>query len=148
MEGASFIGGTEGLVMAGSNFVSMNRSFRAVGWCSIAGGVFGIIAFGSLIAYLTTQADVFMRTGVMPAAGAILLDIGVAAAVLQAFCMIPVAVVLHALSRSHSPKVSRAAVIVVIAALCVVALLRVLPRLIQLYRTFFSSARRASLAFG
>jgi hypothetical protein len=103
-----------------------SESYRPAGWAAIASGVIGMIAIGSLIAYLATQATEFLESGVMPPVGRLLLTSNYVGVILQALFMIPAALALHALGRQRSPGMSRAAVTVGIIALCGVALLRLL----------------------
>jgi hypothetical protein len=104
----------------------MGSTYRSAGWAAIASGFVGILAVGSLIAYLTTQADEFIKSGVMPPVGRLLITSNYVGVMLQAIFMIPVAVALHTLGRQRSVGVSRAAVTVGIIALCGVALFRLL----------------------
>jgi hypothetical protein len=108
-------------------------TYRFGGWAAIASGVFGIIAFWTLIAYLTTtpteilESKVVLEPGVMPPMARLLLTSNSVGVMLQALFMIPVAFALHDFGRQRSPGVSRAAVTVGIIALCGVALLELLP---------------------
>lgn len=104
----------------------VGSKYRVAGWAAIASGVIGIVAVGCLIAYLATQAREFMDSGVMPPVGAVLITSNYLGVLLQALCMIPVALALHSLGRQCSPRVSRATVTVGIVALAGVALLRLL----------------------
>lgn len=107
-------------------------TYRFAGWAAIASGVFGIIAFGSLIAYLTTtpteilESKVVLKLGFMPPMSRLLLTSSDVGFMLQALIMIPVALALHDFGRQRSPGASRAAVTMGIIALCSVALLRLL----------------------
>ncbi len=110
-------------------------SYRPTGWAAIASGAIGIIAFGSLIAYLTTtptevlESKVILGPGVMAPVSRLLINSSDVSFILQVLFMIPVALVLHAFGRQRSPGVSRVAVTVGIIALCGVALLRLLTLL-------------------
>lgn len=99
---------------------------RLAGRAALASGVFGMLSTGCLIAYLTTQAQQFMASGVMPPLGAILLQGNFLGSLAQALCMVPVAIALHAIARRRAPVTSRSLLVVGVVALLSVALLRLL----------------------
>jgi ketosteroid isomerase-like protein len=99
---------------------------RFAGWASIASGIVGLVAVVCLIAYLTTQAQTFMQSGVMPPLGRMLLTANVAGGLLQALLMIPAAIAVSALVERGSSHVSQAMTVVGCIGLSVVALLKLL----------------------
>src|SRR4051794_11314000 len=103
------------------------RTYPRAAWLSIGSGIAGFISLASLLAYLVTQADEFMKTGVMPPVGKILITTNYVGYALQAVLMIPVALLLHDLGRQRSPQVSRVSVAIGIVALLGMAIMRVLP---------------------
>lgn len=111
---------------------SASGSYRLAGWAAIASGVIGIIAFGSLIAYLATtpsevlESKVALEPGAIPLLSRLFLSSSDVGFILQSLLMIPVALAIHAYGRQRSPAVSLAAVTVAIIALGGVALLRFL----------------------
>lgn len=106
--------------------VTAESKYRLAGWAGLASGVLGILSTACLIAYLTTQAQRFMATGVMPPLGAVLINGNNLGSMAQALCMIPVALALHDIARRRASGTSRAAMLVGVTALLGVALLRFL----------------------
>jgi hypothetical protein len=106
---------------------TMGSNLRLSGWLAIVSGIAAVITIASLITYLATQVDIYLETGVMPMAGAILLFICVVGATVQALSMIPVAFTLDSLARERSGGLSRAILAVGVVALCLIVLLRLLP---------------------
>jgi hypothetical protein len=101
-------------------------NYRFAGWAAIASGVIGIAAILCLIAYLATQARTFVESGVMPPVGAVLITSNYVGVLLQALCLIPAALALHAFGRRRSLRLCQAAVAVGVIALAAVAILRLL----------------------
>jgi hypothetical protein len=101
-------------------------TYRSTGWSAIASGVVGIVSFVCLIAYLTTQVDQFIQSGVMPPAGRILLTTNYVGVLVQALLMVPVAFAVSTLMRDKTPTASRIFLVVGIVALLGVALARLL----------------------
>ena len=107
--------------------------YRSVGWAAIASGVLALIAFVSLIAYLTTtpqeilDSQVILDPGVMPPMSRFLLASNSVEIAFQSLLMIPVALALHAFGHRRSPVASRAALALGILGLCGVALFQLLP---------------------
>jgi len=99
---------------------------RLAGRAAITSGVVGILAFASLVAYLATQVSEFANTGVMPAAGRILLSLNYVGVAVQALCLIPAVVALHRLGGWRSPRLSKWATRMCVSALAVVVVVRLL----------------------
>jgi hypothetical protein len=101
-------------------------STRMAGRSAIASGVVGIVAFGCLVAYLATQVSEFGRTGVMPAAGRILISMNYVGVAVQALCLIPAVIALDRMGGSRSPGLSKWAMRMCVSALVIVIVVRLL----------------------
>jgi hypothetical protein len=96
------------------------------GWAAVASGAVGIVSFVCLIAYLTTQVDQLIKSGIMPPAGRILITTNYVGVLVQALLMLPVALAVNTLTRDRAPNASRIFLVVGIVALLGVALARLL----------------------
>ena len=67
---------------------------KVAGAMAIVSGVLGLVSFAALMTYLTTQADTFISSGIMPAAGRTLLTVDFLCAAAQALFFIPALLVL------------------------------------------------------
>ena len=101
---------------------------RATGWAAIASGIVGIISFGFLLAFIayavTQKMGDIKEFAEIPLVGRLLLKGSYVGSMLQALCMIPVLIAVHALGRLRSQKMSGTATAVGMIGLIAVALLR------------------------
>ena len=101
---------------------------RFVGWAAIASGIMGIMSFGFLLAFVayavTHKMGDIKEFADIPLVGRLLLKGSYVGSMLQALCMIPVLIAMHALGRLRSQKMSGAVTAVGMIGLIAVALLR------------------------